>query len=122
MRRNLNMLVAYRTAVIDLAREHGTVLARAHDDTTPEHVDEAISDGISISEFPNKCQTLRPMPIGAVSKWLMGAPNVVRGGSHSGNVWRSIWCQQDILDGLASNYVPSSFNAIGVFAQSERGN
>jgi alpha-D-ribose 1-methylphosphonate 5-triphosphate diphosphatase len=41
----------HRRSVIALARSHGTVMA-SHDDTTREHVEEALADGISISEFP----------------------------------------------------------------------
>ncbi|WP_457300760.1 alpha-D-ribose 1-methylphosphonate 5-triphosphate diphosphatase [Phyllobacterium sp. P5_D12] len=96
----------YRTAVIDLARQHGTVLA-SHDDTTPEHVDEAMNDGISISEFPTSIDAAAHAHRRGM-KVVMGAPNVVRGGSHSGNVSAIDLVQQDILDGLSSDYVPSS--------------
>jgi alpha-D-ribose 1-methylphosphonate 5-triphosphate diphosphatase len=96
----------YRAAVIDLAREHGTVLA-SHDDTTPEHVDEAMSDGISISEFPTSIDAAAHAQRRGM-KVVMGAPNVVRGWSHSGNVSAIDLVQQDILDGLSSDYVPSS--------------
>lgn len=96
----------YRTAVIDLAREHGTVLA-SHDDTTPEHVDEAMNDGISISEFPTSIDAAAHAHRRGM-KVVMGAPNVVRGGSHSGNVSAIDLVQRDLLDGLSSDYVPSS--------------
>ncbi|MDR6634928.1 alpha-D-ribose 1-methylphosphonate 5-triphosphate diphosphatase [Phyllobacterium sp. 1468] len=96
----------YRTAVIELARQHGTVLA-SHDDTTPEHVDEAMHDGISISEFPTSIDAAAHAHRRGM-KVVMGAPNVVRGGSHSGNVSAIDLVQQDILDGLSSDYVPSS--------------
>lgn len=96
----------YRAAVIDLAREHGTVLA-SHDDTTPEHVDEAMNDGISISEFPTSIDAAAHAHRRGM-KVVMGAPNVVRGGSHSGNVSAIDLVQRDLLDGLSSDYVPSS--------------
>jgi alpha-D-ribose 1-methylphosphonate 5-triphosphate diphosphatase len=38
----------------------------------------------------------------------MGAPNIVRGGSHSGNVSALELAQADLLDILSSDYVPSS--------------
>ena len=38
----------------------------------------------------------------------MGAPNVVRGGSHSGNISAIELAENDLLDGLSSDYVPSS--------------
>jgi alpha-D-ribose 1-methylphosphonate 5-triphosphate diphosphatase len=39
---------------------------------------------------------------------VAGAPNVVRGGSHSGGVSVSELAEKGILDGLSSDYVPSS--------------
>ena len=38
----------------------------------------------------------------------MGAPNLVRGGSHSGNVSAQSLIDEDLLDILSSDYVPSS--------------
>ena len=39
---------------------------------------------------------------------LMGAPNVVRGGSHSGNVSALDLAEDGLLDILSSDYVPMS--------------
>jgi alpha-D-ribose 1-methylphosphonate 5-triphosphate diphosphatase len=108
----------YRAAVIALAREHGTVLA-SHDDTTPEHVDEAIDDGISISEFPTSIDAAAHAHRRGM-KVVMGAPNVVRGGSHSGNVSAIDLVRKDLLDGLSSDYVPSSLmQSVFLLNQSE---
>ena len=41
-------------------------------------------------------------------KVLMGAPNVVRGGSHSGNVAAEELARDGVLDILSSDYVPAS--------------
>ena len=38
----------------------------------------------------------------------MGAPNLIRGGSHSGNVAAADLARADLLDILSSDYVPSS--------------
>ena len=38
----------------------------------------------------------------------MGAPNIVRGGSHSGNVAASELAQLGLLDILSSDYYPAS--------------
>lgn len=108
----------YRTAVIELARQHGTVLA-SHDDTTPEHIDEAVSDGIAISEFPTSIDAAAHANRRGM-KVVMGAPNVVRGGSHSGNVSAIDLVRQDFLDGLSSDYVPSSLmQSVFLLNQSE---
>jgi len=96
----------HRRSVISLARHYGTVLA-SHDDTTREHIEEAVSAGVAISEFPTT--------LGAAGhankrgmKVVMGAPNIVRGGSHSGNVSAVDLAKRDFLDALSSDYVPSS--------------
>jgi alpha-D-ribose 1-methylphosphonate 5-triphosphate diphosphatase len=39
---------------------------------------------------------------------LMGAPNLVRGGSHSGNVATADLARAGVLDVLSSDYVPAS--------------
>ena len=39
---------------------------------------------------------------------LMGAPNVVRGGSHSGNIAAAELARQGCLDVLSSDYVPGA--------------
>src|SRR3546814_16722635 len=39
---------------------------------------------------------------------IMGGPNVVRGGSHSGNVSAGELAEAGVLDALSSDYVPSS--------------
>jgi alpha-D-ribose 1-methylphosphonate 5-triphosphate diphosphatase len=50
----------------------------------------------------------------------MGAPNVVRGGSHSGNVSAIDLVRKDLLDGLSSDYVPSSLmQSVFLLNQSE---
>ena len=71
------------TSSISPAR-HNTPLA-SHDDTTPEHVAEAIRDGVSIAEFPTTVEAAQALHAAGV-RVLMGAPNLVRGGSHAGNV------------------------------------
>jgi alpha-D-ribose 1-methylphosphonate 5-triphosphate diphosphatase len=97
---------AHRHAVVAMCQARGIPMA-SHDDTTPEHVHEAVGDGILISEFPT---TLEAAHIARDKgmKIIMGAPNVVRGGSHSGNVSANELAQAGLLDGLSSDYVPSS--------------
>lgn len=95
-----------RRRILDLARAHGMALA-SHDDTTPAHVDEAHADGLTISEFPTtEAAARRARSVGMAV--VMGAPNVVRGGSHSGNVSAGELAEAGLLDGLSSDYVPAS--------------
>jgi alpha-D-ribose 1-methylphosphonate 5-triphosphate diphosphatase len=93
-------------ALVELARRHGTPLA-SHDDTTAEHVAMSIGDGIAIAEFPTTIEAAHALHTGGV-RVLMGAPNLVRGGSHSGNVATAEAAQAGVLDVLSSDYVPAS--------------
>jgi alpha-D-ribose 1-methylphosphonate 5-triphosphate diphosphatase len=93
-------------ALVALARDHGTPLA-SHDDTTLEHVAQAIADGISIAEFPTTIEAAQALH-GAGIRVLMGAPNLVLGGSHAGNIPTSQLARIGVLDVLSSDYVPAS--------------
>jgi alpha-D-ribose 1-methylphosphonate 5-triphosphate diphosphatase len=95
-----------RLGLLDLCRTRHIPLA-SHDDTIPEHVFEAVSNGFVISEFPTTraaAAAAREHGLGIV----MGAPNLVRGGSHSGNISALELAQHDLLDCLSSDYVPHS--------------
>lgn len=96
----------HRAYFVDYARAHGITLA-SHDDTTPDHVAQAVDEAVSISEFPTTvaaAQTARDYGLSTV----MGGPNVVRGGSHSGNVSARELARIGLLDILSSDYVPGS--------------
>ena len=91
-----------------LKRLNGRAIPLAsHDDTTAEHVEEAVGDGIGISEFPTTVEAARAARTRGMSI-IMGAPNVVRGGSHSGNVSALDLASEGLLDGLSSDYAPKS--------------
>ena len=93
-------------AVVALAHEHGIPLA-SHDDTTDENVADAIRDGVSVAEFPTTMEAARGVHQAGIGV-LMGAPNVVRGGSHSGNIAAVDLAREGLLDILSSDYIPSS--------------
>lgn len=95
-----------RAGLVALAHAHGCVVA-SHDDGTPEHVAEAIGDGVAIAEFPTTEEAAR-LSHEAGIRVLMGAPNLVRGGSHTGNVSAEALARAGLLDILSSDYVPSS--------------
>jgi alpha-D-ribose 1-methylphosphonate 5-triphosphate diphosphatase len=97
---------ANRRHFVGYCRARGIPLA-SHDDTTPEHVDAARADGMAISEFPTRLEAARRAREVGMSV-VMGAPNVVRGGSHSGNVAAVELARAGLLDTLSSDYVPSS--------------
>lgn len=92
--------------LVEMLAATGLVLA-SHDDTTEDHVAEARAAGCTVSEFP----TTRGAAAAARAADLAtigGAPNVVRGGSHSGGVAMGALAQEGLIDALASDYVPAS--------------
>ncbi|NBV89066.1 MAG: alpha-D-ribose 1-methylphosphonate 5-triphosphate diphosphatase, partial [Betaproteobacteria bacterium] len=95
-----------RQRLVTDARARGLALA-SHDDTSVEHVCQAHEEGISISEFPTTVEAAQAAQRLGL-KTVMGAPNVVKGGSHSGNVAAMTLAQMGLLDALSSDYVPAS--------------
>ncbi len=93
-------------AIVALAQQYEIPLA-SHDDTTQENVTDAIRDRVSVAEFPTTIEAARGLHQAGIGI-LMGAPNVVRGGSHSGNIAAVDLAQEGLLDILSSDYVPSS--------------
>jgi len=86
----------------------GTPITLAsHDDTTLEHVADAKASGCTISEFPTTLEAARAAHASGLTT-IGGAPNVVRGGSHSGGVAMKELAAAGLLDALASDYVPAS--------------
>jgi alpha-D-ribose 1-methylphosphonate 5-triphosphate diphosphatase len=92
--------------IVALAHHHGIPLA-SHDDTTDENVTDAIRDRVSVAEFPTTMEAARGLHQAGIGI-LMGAPNVVRGGSHSGNIAAVDLAREGFLDILSSDYIPSS--------------
>ncbi len=95
-----------RRALLERMAPLAIVLA-SHDDNTAEEVAENAADGIRISEFPVSMLAAvearaRGMDV------IAGAPNIVRGGSHSGNVGAAELVRRGVVDAYASDYVPSS--------------
>jgi alpha-D-ribose 1-methylphosphonate 5-triphosphate diphosphatase len=95
----------YRT-LVGLASKRGIPLA-SHDDTTNQHVAQSVQDGVAIAEFPTTLEAAQGLHAAGV-RVLMGAPNLVRGGSHSGNVGTAELAKAGVLDVLSSDYLPAS--------------
>jgi len=92
--------------VVELAKRHDVPLA-SHDDTTLDDVAMALRDKVSVAEFPTTFEAAEALHEAGV-QIMMGAPNVVRGGSHSGNIAAADLARRGMLDILSSDYVPSS--------------
>ena len=106
--------IAYQAAHAETNHRQLVALARArnvplasHDDTTPDHVAEALRDGVALAEFPTTVEAAQTLHAAGI-RVLMGAPNLVRGGSHSGNVATAELAEAGVLDILSSDYMPSS--------------
>ena len=79
----------------------------SHDDDDLAEMDRNKRDGITISEFPVLMEAARhARTIGM--EVIAGAPNIVRGGSHSGNVAAVDLVREGAADALASDYVPGA--------------
>ena len=91
-----------------LARIEGLdVKLASHDDTTVAHIEEAAEEGMTISEFPTTAEAAAAAHDHGMSV-IMGAPNLIIGGSHSGNVAALDLAKAGHLDAFSSDYVPVS--------------
>ena len=98
------------------ARHRGEIVARAqaralplasHDDATRAHVQEAVDNGMTIAEFPTTLEAAEASREAGLAV-LVGAPNLVLGGSHSGNIAAIDLVRAGQADILSSDYVPTS--------------
>lgn len=96
----------HRRRLVALSERVGAVLA-SHDDATAAHVAESVADGVGVAEFPTTVEAAGASHEAGVAV-MMGAPNVVRGASHSGNVAAEVLAREGLLDVLSSDYVPAS--------------
>ncbi|WP_185985335.1 alpha-D-ribose 1-methylphosphonate 5-triphosphate diphosphatase [Aureimonas mangrovi] len=95
-----------RRAIAQACLSAGIAIA-SHDDATAEHVREGAELGITLAEFPTTAEAAEHS-VKAGMLVLMGAPNIVRGGSHSGNISAAALLDNGTLDILSSDYVPFS--------------
>ena len=96
---------AHEAATVATARRLGAVLA-SHDDTTADQVRTSAALGIRLAEFPTTRAAAEACRAAGIAV-IMGAPNLIRGGSHSGNVAAADLARADLLDILSSDYVPA---------------
>ena len=79
------------------------VVTGSHDDATPEDRARWHALGVRLSEFPETAEAARAARA-AGDGIVLGAPNVVRGGSHAGKVSAAGMVAQGLCDALASDY------------------
>jgi len=96
----------HEAGAVTHAKRLGAVLA-SHDDTTSEHVATSAQNGVGFAEFPTTVEAAQTCRAHNISV-MMGAPNLIRGGSHSGNIAAEALARSDLLDIVSSDYVPSA--------------
>lgn len=86
------------------AHENGVAVA-SHDDDTLEKLDINREIGVDISEFPINLEAAKyARSLGFAT--VVGAPNILLGGSHSGNMSAAEAIQAGCADILCSDYYP----------------
>jgi len=98
--------VKNRKHVVETAHRNNMALA-SHDDATIDHVAEAVRDKMTVAEFPTTVEAAKESHKKGLSV-MMGGPNMVRGGSHSGNVAAGDLAKEGYLDIISSDYIPHS--------------
>ncbi|KIN60065.1 Phosphonate metabolism protein PhnM [Sulfitobacter noctilucae] len=96
----------HESGAVTEAGRLGAVLA-SHDDTTSAHVATSARNGVGFAEFPTTVEAAEACRAHGIAV-MMGAPNLIRGGSHSGNVAAEELAKADLLDIVSSDYVPSA--------------
>jgi len=96
----------HEAAIVAAAQRYGATLA-SHDDTTTEQVAASAGHGVRLAEFPTTLAAAQACHAHGIAV-MMGAPNLIRGGSHSGNVAAGDLAQAGRLEILSSDYVPAA--------------
>lgn len=102
----------------ELARKHNIAVA-SHDDDSVEKIEDNIKLGVSISEFPINIETAKKAKEAGLYP-LLGAPNILLGGSHSGNLSAEAAIKEGCGDILCSDYYPQALLR-AVFYLSDKG-
>jgi alpha-D-ribose 1-methylphosphonate 5-triphosphate diphosphatase len=104
-----------------LARLAGRPIALAsHDDRTEDEVAAWHASGVRISEFPVSLVAAEAAKRHGMAV-VAGGPNIVRGGSHSGNVAAADLVARGLVDVFASDYIPSSMLASALLLHDRHG-
>jgi len=96
----------HENGAVERARALGAALA-SHDDTEIGHVAISAAQGCGIAEFPTTLAAAQACRDAGIAV-MMGGPNLLRGGSHSGNVAAHELLDAGLLDIFSSDYAPSS--------------
>lgn len=103
--------------IAELAHKNGIPIA-SHDDDTVEKLELVQSLGVTISEFPITMEIAQKAKEKGMFT-MAGAPNILLGGSHSGNLSAAEAIQTNNIDILCSDYYPPAL-LHAVFALHEK--
>lgn len=118
--RHVDDLIAERSGRLDIREEamgwlaeqalSGRIRLLGHDLTSEAEVDELVARGGAVAEFPTTLAAAqaardRGLPV------VVGAPNVLRGGSHNGNASGRELIERGLVTSIASDYLPSGLLA-----------
>ncbi|UKS28621.1 phosphonate metabolism protein PhnM [Paenibacillus sp. HWE-109] len=92
--------------IAEMAKARNIAVA-SHDDDSVEKLDLVQSFGTTISEFPITLEIARKAKEKGMFT-IAGAPNVILGGSHSGNLSAAEAVNDGSIDILCSDYYPSA--------------
>jgi alpha-D-ribose 1-methylphosphonate 5-triphosphate diphosphatase len=109
----------HREAITRRCQARGLALV-SHDDATVAHVEEAAKIGTAIAEFPTTLEAAQAARAYGLAI-LAGAPNLVCGRSHSGNIAAADLARRGLLDILSSDYVPAALLHGAVLLHAECG-
>lgn len=117
-RRNKEILtVEVIKQMAGIALKNGIAVA-SHDDDTEEKIDLVKSFGTTISEFPITMEVAKKAKSEGMLT-LAGAPNILLGGSHAGNLSAIDAIKEKAIDILCSDYYPAAM-LHSIFTLSEK--
>lgn len=93
----------------ELARD-GRIRLAGHDPETAADIEALAARGGVVAEFPTTVEAARAARAHGLAI-VAGAPNAVRGGSHTANVSARELVALGLVDALASDYVPAAMPA-----------
>lgn len=96
-----------RIAQIAALAEDNGVATASHDDDSEEKLALVRAFGVGISEFPISLEVAKSARASGMHV-LAGAPNILLGGSHSGNLSAAQAILADCVDCLCSDYYPGA--------------
>lgn len=92
--------------VLECAKKHNLTIL-SHDDDSIQKLDKLLKMGIRVSEFPLSLEVAKYAKQKGIQTG-MGAPNIVRGGSQSGNISAISLVKEGVCGYLCSDYHPAS--------------